>query len=132
MSAFPDRNLVRIIGRDSDTDPMLWKLYRFLDFSVLAQGDFEFTDGPGKYLPKRGLYVVSALGYMTIFGIEEQKCLDVVRMCDGADYWFRVDATERYAGTLCHGDETRENVIRGIRPRGAGVAVLDLSRYFSE
>lgn len=132
MSAFPDRSLVRIIGRDSETDPMLWKLFRFPEFTVLAQGEFKPTDGPGKYLPKRGLYVVSALGYMTIFGIEEQKYLDVVRMCDGADYWFRVDATERYAGVLCHGTENYKDVVAGIRPRGAGVAVLDLARYFRE
>jgi hypothetical protein len=132
MKAFPELSVVRITGGEGVGTPNTWWVYSFPEFELLKSGPQPIPTGDGVYLPKRKLFLSMAFGEMTVFDMQEYKFLDKLRMCDGADYWFRVDATERYAGVLCHGTENHRDVVGGIRPKGAGVAVLDLSRYFSE
>lgn len=131
LFAMPDLDRVFVTWTDPDTKRRRWSLHSFPDFAEIKTGD-DPPPAESVYLPKRKLLLQYMFGRLFIFDPVEGKYLDNVNLCDSGDYWFRVDATERYAGTLCHGDETREEVLRGIRPRGAGVAVLDLSRYFAE
>jgi hypothetical protein len=84
------------------------------------------------YVPSRKIVIGESYfnDHFGVFDPVEARVVDDFKACEGlASHSMRVDSTERWAAVRCSGIWPDEIDSEKDKPKGSGVAVIDLDEY---
>jgi hypothetical protein len=107
-------------------------VYNYPDFNLTGECPSPSAYEVDMYVPSRRIIVAESYfnDHFGIFDPVNARVVDDFKACSGLEsHSMRVDPTERWAAVMCSGVWPEEIDSEDDKPKGAGVAIVDLDEY---